>query len=209
VRKLIVLAIFLAVPLVGAAPTEFSFSGGWAETYVVENGQGRLGNTLNATGSENFNNIVTPFAITNAKSQGALLPTDSLLINNIWITETELAKIWIPEPDYVTQYVGGQYFNSFFDVWFDIDFVNYTDLQGSTDGNGNPVPTFVIYGHGIDQTGKYTIDIFGMGYIDESLTTGNSGPIFGNGTITVPVPGALLLVSLGAGLVGMIRRRMA
>jgi hypothetical protein len=182
-RKLILLTILLAVPLAGASPTDFSFSGTWNEIFKV--GEGLPGNSLNA--SVYVDGALIPVNISNAISSGAKLPSDPLFAQYEWITNEGLAGMFMggAEYDYVTKYEDGQYYDSFFDVWFTIDFFNYTDMNFYADKSDPDYPKyypgFAIYGSGsgtAQLTGKqYSIELFGMGGVSEYTVDGINGMI--------------------------------
>jgi hypothetical protein len=187
-RLLFLLMTLSLTTIVTAGPVGFTiYPSLWTESFTG-GAEGAAGNLLSANGAVTFD--IDPintydFWISNAENQGAKPYSDPY---NIY--------------DYVTEYNDAQYIDSFFDVWFEIDFTNYTDVDTGK---------FLISGKGHDTEGLgYSIAFQGDGVIIFSDFTGNAGFIEGSGTIAcVPAPGALLLGSLGVALVGAIRRRLA
>jgi hypothetical protein len=111
-----------------------------------------------------------------------------------------------PDPmigNFITPYSGQMHFDSFFDVWFDVEIINDTTVDFGT-GSG----TFSFTGQGT-VAGKpgYCVEFEGFGSFEQNF--GQSGTMMGTGLVCVPAPGALLLGSLGVALVGAIRRRLA
>ena len=115
------------------------------------------------------------------------------------------------EPDYYT-YQG--------DFWmeFPVPASDVTFDSGYWDGVGTGV--IKVYDPGMNllanlsntSTGVDTIGISGLGpigYVYFNSIGDGGGADIDNLAVTIPAPGALLLVSLGAGLVGWMRRRRA
>jgi hypothetical protein len=187
-KKLLFLLVGLSLSAVvqGAPSYSFELNGFWNEAFLG-GGPGAPGNILSADGPITFTGDINTyqFQILNATNQGAQPYNDPQGMY-----------------EFVTEYDNGRYFDSFFDIWFDIDLTNYTDID-----NG----IFMVTGEGTAEGGQgYSITFKGGGFIVISDTTGNAGFIEGTGSIAcVPAPGALLLGSLGVALIGAIRRRLA
>jgi len=147
-------------------------------SYNLDTDYGPYSTTGNLTGSHHYE-------FTLNRSNGLW----DLAIDNVTIAFSALVSTNNPQPDGVTVLIDGVIANKYFSDESAEAHQNAIDL-GWTDNAGD----------GVGGTGAYRLEFTGL--------TGATGAYVDNiSIVAVPVPGAILLGGLGAGLVGWMKRR--
>ncbi len=166
----------------------YNFSGGWVESFANPANPGEAGGLLLASGPIGVSD--GSWGIFLASHRGAN-PTANPNMYQTAYEDNGIGNISIT-------------LNSMADtLWF-----STFSLQVVSDVIAN---TFTMTGAVVDDTNTWKVDIVGSGSVTEFWGDSQGGIIEGTFELcpVVPVPGALLLASMGVGLVGWLKRNQS